>query len=204
MAFDAVILAGGRATRLGGTAKATLVFEGQPLLLRAVEAAAGARSLVVVGDAAPGLPEGVLVTRESPAYGGPVAALGAGFALLPVSDRQDENELVLVLACDVPGIGAAVVPLLRAARDDPTIDGALAVDPDGARQYLAAVFRRASLGSALRRSPLEGLSMRRLVEDMRLAEVPVAAGVADDVDDWADARRLRVSAEPGTELGTDG
>ncbi len=220
MAFDAVILSGGRASRLGGTAKATLLVDGRPLVIRALEAASGARTRVVVGDVAPGMPDGVLVTRESPAYGGPAAALGAGFAALlesdpqldpqtgPVTDR--DSDLVLVLACDMPWIGSAVTELLAAAASDPTCDGALAVDGDRARQYLAAVFRRRSLaaaltghslagsaldGSALDGPALDGLSMRRLIRDMTLAEVPVATHLSADVDTWSDVERLAVEVD---------
>ena len=49
--LDLIVIAGGRATRLGGLDKPALVFEGRPLLLRAVDAgiAVGARHTVVVG-----------------------------------------------------------------------------------------------------------------------------------------------------------
>ncbi len=49
MDFDAVILAGGRSSRLGGSPKAGLVIGGQTLLERALQAARGALAMVVVG-----------------------------------------------------------------------------------------------------------------------------------------------------------
>ena len=50
MEFDAVILAGGRSSRLGGTPKAALRFRGDTLLERSLLAAAGARSVAVSAD----------------------------------------------------------------------------------------------------------------------------------------------------------
>ncbi len=213
MAFDAVILSGGRASRLGGTAKATLLVDGRPLIGRALDAASDARTRVVVGDVAAWLPDGVLVTRESPRYGGPAAALGAGLAALSDSDPASDPapdpapDFVLVLACDMPWIGLAVTSLIAAAASDPGLDGALAVDGDGHRQYLAAVFRRRSLAAALTSQCLDGqslsgLSMRRLLGDMTLAEVPVAPDVSADVDTWSDVERLGVEIDPTQDAQT--
>ncbi len=194
MAFDAVILAGGRSSRLGGTPKATLLVEGRSLLARTLDAVSGARVRIVVGDRAPGLPDDVIVTRESPAYGGPVAALGAGLAQLPAPDDAGEPAFILVLACDMPGIGAAVNDLLDAAEADPDADAVVVVDGNGVRQHLAAVFRRDCLSGAVSRSPLAGVSMRRVFEGMKVTELPVAPGVCDDVDTWTDAERLGAQA----------
>lgn len=197
-----MILSGGRASRLGGTAKATLLVDGRHLVGRALDAASDARTRVVVGDVAAGLPDGVLVTRESPAYGGPAAALGAGFDALPDADPalDPETYFVMVLACDMPWIGSAVTELLAVAASDPGADGALAVDGDGARQYLAAVFRRRSLAAALTSQTLngqtlDGLSMHQLLRGMRLAEVPVAGHLVADVDTWSDVDRLGVEVD---------
>ena len=64
--FDAVILAGGRASRLGGIDKTALVAKGSTLLERAVQAAAGAEKIVVV-SARPGqvVPSAILSDRKS-------------------------------------------------------------------------------------------------------------------------------------------
>jgi len=188
MAFDAVVLSGGRGARLGGVVKATLVSGEVPLLLAAVGAAAGARMIVVVGDGAPGLSADVLLARETPPFGGPAAALGAGMGTLAL--HGEPAELVLVLACDMPRVATAVDVLLAAAASSPALDGVMAVDAEGRRQYLAAVYRSAPLTAALSgHSSLAGLSMRAL----QLGECQVPAEATRDVDTWADAARFGIT-----------
>jgi molybdopterin-guanine dinucleotide biosynthesis protein A len=86
-AFDAVVLAGGRAARLGGVDKPALRVGEHSLLGSVVGAAAGAgaRLVVVVGPARQELAAelGELRTvREDPPGGGPVPALRRGLAEL--------------------------------------------------------------------------------------------------------------------------
>src|SRR6266516_7706711 len=87
----AIVLAGGRASRLGGADKPGLVVGGRTLLATAVGAAtgAGAGHVVVVGPARTGLASGaratgsscrVVFVREHPPGAGPVAALRRGLA----------------------------------------------------------------------------------------------------------------------------
>ena len=203
MAFDAVVLSGGRASRLGGTPKATLVSNEVPLLFHAVQAAADARMTVVVGDGVPGLPAEVLLVRETPAFGGPVAGLGAGVDALRL--RGELAELLLVLACDMPGVAATVDVLLAAAASEPALDGVLAIDGDGRRQYLAAVYRSAPLSAALsaarlRHDCLDGLSMRDLIALLRLGEIGVPAEATRDIDTWADAARYGIAEPPAATM----
>ncbi|MFF0480446.1 DUF6457 domain-containing protein [Streptomyces sp. NPDC004435] len=80
-AYDAVVLAGGAARRLGGVDKPGLRVGGRALLDRVLAACAGARLTVVVGDPRPTV-RPVRWTRERPAGTGPVAALAAGAAAL--------------------------------------------------------------------------------------------------------------------------
>uniref|UniRef100_UPI0039EF6021 molybdenum cofactor guanylyltransferase n=1 Tax=Sinomonas sp. G460-2 TaxID=3393464 RepID=UPI0039EF6021 len=49
LAFDAIVLAGGRSSRLGGYPKPRLVYEGVTLLDRALGAVSAARRVAVVG-----------------------------------------------------------------------------------------------------------------------------------------------------------
>ena len=49
MEFDAVILSGGRSSRLGGVPKSGLIYDGATLLERSLQAAGGAAAAVVVG-----------------------------------------------------------------------------------------------------------------------------------------------------------
>ncbi len=95
--YDAVLLAGGRASRMSGIDKTALVADGLALSDHAVAAAARARSVVLVGlrDGRTA-PDGVVVTREDPPFGGPVAGIAAGLVAVP-----EPAPWTLVLACDL-------------------------------------------------------------------------------------------------------
>jgi len=192
MEFDAIVLAGGRSSRMG-SAKSALVFEGRPLVELAVEAARGARTVVVVGPDELA-PAGVLTARESPALGGPAAALAAGI------DRLDDAPApwVLVLACDLPRAGEAVRALLQAALPHTRgeCDAVVAVDDSGRRQPLLAVYRTDALvraaASARSSGDLAGLPLRRLVGGLHSVEVAVDGALCADVDTPEQARSFGI------------
>ncbi|MFZ6991167.1 molybdenum cofactor guanylyltransferase [Curtobacterium sp. RRHDQ66] len=197
--YDAVLLAGGRASRLGGVDKTAIVADGVTLSDRALAAAEGAEQIVVVGlpddrDA----PSRAVRTREDPPFGGPVAALAAGTAALSTPPRATSPSAVapwtLVLACDLVHPGRAAAELLRiaASRSDrmPT-DGFVAVDDDGRRQPLLALYRSDALRDALRAAgDPRDLSMRRLLAPLDLTSVPLSSAICADVDDPEDVARL--------------
>src|SRR4051812_48035383 len=79
--WTAVVLAGGRAARLGGRAKPQLEVGGRAMLATVLAAAAGATARVVVGPPQP-VPAGVVVVREEPPGGGPVTAVRAGLSVV--------------------------------------------------------------------------------------------------------------------------
>lgn len=194
--FDAVLLAGGRASRVDGVDKTAFTSGDATLLDRAVEASAGARTLVVVGLREGRLPPaGALLTREQPARSGPVTALAAGLDVVP-----RPAPWTLVLACDLPRAPEAVRALLEdGGRHDGAgerRDGLLAVDSGGRRQPLLGFYRTGALQArldALRaEGPLVGLSLRRLLDGLDLLEVPVADELSADVDTAGDADRLGV------------
>lgn len=194
----AVVLAGGRATRLDGTPKAGLSLDGRTLLDRALDAVAEAGEVVVVGEHED-TPRRVRFAVEEPRYGGPVAALRAGLDALP-APAPDAAARVAVLAVDMPRVTAATVRRLVDAAapvsddDGPDAsdapDGAVLVGEDGRRQ-LAMVLRRTSLLAALP-SPADatGMPLHRLLAGLRLVEVPGEGREARDVDTWADLRAL--------------
>ena len=187
MIVDALILAGGRSARLGGSSerkpvsKPRLEIDGVSLLRRTVDAArrAGAREVVVVGDAT-GVDD-VVAVREEPMFGGPVAAIEAGLRALTAP-----ADALLVLACDMPGIEAALPRLTTGFRGD----GVIASD-GGRRQQLAVAVTPAALGAALAALPTTvDASMRALLDTLDLTEIPVPDGSTDDIDTWDDAARL--------------
>jgi molybdopterin-guanine dinucleotide biosynthesis protein A len=178
VAWDAIVLAGGRGSRLGGVDKAALVVGGSSLLDRTLHAVSGADRVVVVGDVdAPG----AVVVQESPRHGGPAAAVGAGLA-------EVTAPYVLLVGCDQPFVAEALETLLAEADGD----GVVAVDADGRRQHLMTVARTAALGeSATTLGDLDGQSLRALLAPLALREVAVPARSALDIDTWDDHERAR-------------
>ncbi|SED98503.1 Molybdopterin-guanine dinucleotide biosynthesis protein A [Streptomyces sp. 3213] len=198
-AYDAVVLAGGGARRLGGADKPGLRVGGRALLDRVLTACADARTTVVVADPRP-TTRPVRWAREDPPGAGPVAALDAGL-------RHTAADTVLVLSADLPFLEPATVRrLLTALRTDGT-DGALLTDADERDQPLVAAYRAQALRRALTAlttaasvsgsaagGGLTGLPLRRLTAALDLTRVPdpVASFDCDTWDDLAIARaRIR-------------
>ncbi len=180
--FDAIVLAGGRGSRLGAPSKPEFVLGGRRLVDVALSAVTSARRIVLVG---PGpAPEGVLLTREDPPFGGPVAAVAAGFAGLP-----DHAAWTVLLACDLPAAEAGVARLLS-ADPDPAGDGVCLVDMDGRLQWLLGCYRTEALAHRLaNRGDPPLTAMYRLLQPLRLLGLESDATITDDVDTPADAAR---------------
>ncbi len=179
--YDAIVLAGGRGSRLGGVAKPQLAVAGQTLLARAVEAVRGAGTIVVVGPEQP-VPVVVTWAVEEPPGGGPVAAIAAGVV-------STAAEIVVVLAADLPWIAPAVPRLVGAV---PPSGTALLVDGGGRANYLASAWRRRDLVAALAAiGGADGAAMRALVALVPWVPVPDEDGWGRDCDTWDDLARAR-------------
>ncbi|MGA8045128.1 MAG: NTP transferase domain-containing protein [Dermatophilaceae bacterium] len=211
---DAVILAGGRATRLGGATKPLVEVAGRSLLQRALDAAAGADRIVVVGPVP--VPPGVLSTVEDPPFSGPAAGLAAGLAVLagsaePTPPRAAQPSpagpapWTLVLAADVPRAASAVPVLLSVAADDPPADGVCFHDAQSHPQWMLAVYRSASLRAAVATVITTDLSMRRLLAPLTITTVPGDPSDIADCDTWqdVDAARAREGAAMGSTARKD-
>lgn len=200
MVIDAIVLAGGRSSRLGEVPKARLAYRQATLLEHAVDAVDFARATVVVGDAAGIRSPGILIAREEPAFGGPAAAVAAGIQRLSES-QSTPSDFTFVLACDMPAAAIATAALLEALVGGIASDGLLAIDGEQRPQPLAAVYRTASLAAAAAEhghlAGLDGVSMFRLIEGLALTRVAVPPGSTDDVDTWDDAARFGI-ARPRT------
>jgi len=149
--YDAIVLTGGRARRLGGAYKPGIVVGGRSLAERVAGAVRGAARVVVVGPPALGIIADV-VTTESPVGGGPAAALEAGLAHVTAP-------VVAALAGDLPFLTGTVVDELRLAlAADPAAAAAVLVDDTGRDQPLCAVWRPELLRDALATvgDPVEG------------------------------------------------
>ncbi|MGW3283742.1 NTP transferase domain-containing protein [Streptomyces sp. NPDC001002] len=204
-AYDAVVLAGGAARRLGGADKPGVRVGGRALLDRVLAACADARTTVVVADVRP-TARPVLWAREEPPGGGPVAALAAGLA-------HTTADHVVVLSADLPFLEPTTVRRLLAALRAGGTEGALLTDADGRDQPLVAAYRADALrrelaalagadgegadakkGTGVPAAALTGLPLRRLVSALHLTRVPdpVASFDCDTWDDIAAARaRIR-------------
>jgi molybdopterin-guanine dinucleotide biosynthesis protein A len=209
MIVDALILAGGRSSRLGHsgegntpTDKRNLQIDGVSLLRRSIHAVqqAGVRTVIVVGDEVVDdvvvddvLVDDVVAVREEPRFAGPVAAIAAGMTALPGT-----ADALVVIACDMPGIGAALPALLSGFTGDGVIgDGVIAIDT-GRRQPLAIAVDPTSLVAALNMLPtVVDASMRQLLAHLDLTDTLVPNGSTDDIDTWDDAARFGIVATTG-------
>ncbi|MFI1915946.1 NTP transferase domain-containing protein [Nocardia sp. NPDC020380] len=192
---DAIVLAGGRASRMGGVDKPAIVVGGQSMLDAALGAVAGCARTVVVGPHRPELPPEILQAQEIPAGGGPVAAIAAGMGMLAGCEFPAGH--IVVLAADMPFLTMqAVDELLMHARESGA-DAVFAADASGRPQYLVGVWRRTALCEALNAlDSLVNRPMKALVPvDTALVPLP---GV-DDCDTPEDVRRARTAAARAAE-----
>jgi len=165
--FDAIILAGGQAERLGGADKPGLLVGGQSMAAAVSRAAvaAGARRLILVGPDRPDLAgiearDGLVRAREEPPGAGPVPALRAGLG-------HARAPWVAVLAADLPFLRASH---LRAILDAASAVagaacgaacGALLADDTGRAQWLTGCWPTAGLRAGL--AGYAGTSLRGLL-----------------------------------------
>jgi molybdopterin-guanine dinucleotide biosynthesis protein A len=189
--YTAVVLAGGRAARLGGRAKPQLEVGGRTMLGAVLAAVADADRRVVVGPPQP-LPEDVVRVREAPPGGGPVAALRAG---LP----EVTTDVVAVLAGDLPFLTAGLVAELRRGL---SADGILVVDETGRDQLLLGVWRSTALRSALA-DTTGPTSLRRVLAPLALQRLRPAVPPGTpppwmDCDTPADLARARQLSGEGS------
>ncbi len=189
------------------------------MLSRVLAAVVDAAPRIVVGPAQ-SVPEGVRITREQPAGGGPVAALAAGLAVLDADSTAlaaglaapsagpatlDDGtggaevmpvEFVAVLAADQPFLTGTAIGALRAAAAQGGADGAVFVDGDR-RHYLCGVWRIDALhrGLAALGGP-DGAAVRQLLAALRVVPVRLAGPQpapwfdCDTADDVASAERF--------------
>ncbi|MFI8832976.1 NTP transferase domain-containing protein [Streptomyces afghaniensis] len=190
-AYDAVVLAGGAARRLGGADKPGVRVGGRALLDRVLAACAGARGTVVVAAPRP-TARPVTWAQEDPPGGGPLAALDAGL-------RHTTAEHVVVLSADLPFLEEHTVDRLLSTLRARAADGVLLTDPEGRDQPLVAAYDASRLREVLtlltdRHDGLAGLPLRRLIAELDLTRIsdPVASFDCDTWDDIATARaRIR-------------
>ncbi|TQK53018.1 molybdopterin-guanine dinucleotide biosynthesis protein A [Streptomyces sp. SLBN-118] len=190
-AYDAIVLAGGAAKRLGGADKPSVSVGGRALLDRVLGVCRDAgRTVVVGGRRATARP--VVWAREEPPGGGPLAALDAGV-------RQVEEGAVLVLSADLPFLGQRTVRRLIGTLGTSGREAALLSDAGGRDQPLVAAYRTEPLRRELallatEYGSLAGLPLRLLTQELDLARIDAEPLASFDCDTWEDisAARARI------------
>jgi len=195
LSLTALLVSGGKATRLGSITKTALTVGGVPLIKRALTAVRDVSPhcpAVVVGDTE-GLDDLGHVThlRENPPFSGPAAAIAAGV-------EHVTTEFVAVLAADLPLIDAHTVRALIDAvgeSDCAVPDCAVAVDPAGRAQYLTAVWRTRALAEVTSAAEVAHQPARTLYDRCEWVPVHLEQATTADIDTFADAQRFGVDVE---------
>ncbi len=187
-AWTAVVLAGGRGSRLGGVDKPQLRLEGRSLLGRVLDAIPPTVPVLVVGPVQD-VPRPVGFCREQPPFGGPVAAVAAAVGSV-------RTPLLGLVGGDMPWAGALLTDLAdqAAERGVGTIPDAgealVPVDSAGRRQALCSVLATSAVRAALTRlGDGNGVSMRTLLGELTVVEFAVPAPQAAalrDIDEPGD------------------
>jgi len=136
--FGAILLVGGRSTRMG-QAKATLDWHGEPLagrVARVLARAVGDGPVVVVsapGQEVPGLPVGAEVVEDPHEGDGPLRGLATGLAAL-----EGRAEIAFASSVDLPFLNAPFIMAILAAIEG---DDAAVPAAEDRRYPLPAAYR---------------------------------------------------------------
>lgn len=199
--LQAVLLAGGTGSRLGGEDKALLMRGGSTLLSRWLEELELRKiRTAVVGPVhlRAQVPEGVDLVQEEPAFSGPAAGILAGARALQHSGQLGEGpSATLVLAVDLVSPGPVLEWLLAQLGAATAADAVLPRDESGRDQYLcmavptAWLQRRAQelgpagLANARARTLLDGFDgVGTLVRPVIPAELGADIDTVEDALRW--------------------
>lgn len=179
--YDAVVLAGGKARRLGGADKPMVSVGGVSLLDRAIQACAGAGRTIVVGPRRATV-RPVHHVREQPVHAGPLAALAEGV-------RWVRAPFVVVLAADLPFVRREMVTELLLQTAGSGVEGAVMLETQGRDNPLFAAYRTEAVRQGLkltldRHGALTDLPIRLLTNALALRHVPDVGGASFDCDTW--------------------
>jgi len=155
-----IVLGGGRSSRMG-SAKALLLWHGEPLLARTAAVVCRVATPVVVVHAhdqtLPPLPEGVELAQDARPDRGPLEGLAAGLRHL-----QGRAELVVVTATDLPFLHPDFLAALIAQIGDAPVIAPVA---EGRPHPLAAVYRADLLPRVEERLAQDSLRVSLLLDE---------------------------------------
>jgi molybdenum cofactor cytidylyltransferase len=191
--FGAVILAAGASTRMGSP-KQLLALDGQPLIVRAVEAALASPAwpvVVVLGAHAekirPALARLPVLVAENPAWAeGMAASIRAGIATLRQFSRH--LDAALLALCDQPAFSAGTIARLVAAQR--TAGRSIVAARYGGRNGAPALFLREHFAALAALTGEEGARPLLNGDPARVAAVDLPE-LALDLDTPADVAALR-------------
>lgn len=175
--YDAIVPAGGAATRLGGIDKPGVEIGGRRIIDRVLDALASAARIVVVGDTVQ-LPDGVVTAHDPEPECGPAGAVAAGLAHITAV-------VVVLVAADMPFVTR---PLVERLVTDVRDDGAIAVGHDGQPQWLLSAWRTDALRAA---GLTPSSSLRAALQPLAWQSTPVDATELLDCDTPDDVLRAR-------------
>ena len=184
---DSIIVAGGKATRMGGLDKAMLPLglSGKTLLEDIIKSCPG--KVYVVGNPREIGIDGAEVTwvPDLNPDGGPAAGLWSG--LISVT-----SEYVFISAADQTLSSETVSALISAALGS---DGAWAIRSDGSGQPLCACVRTDLLRELL--APTQGINQSplRLLSSLKMVGVEVNPDQVVDFDTWQDVAKAVKGSE---------
>ncbi|MDO5031949.1 molybdenum cofactor guanylyltransferase [Corynebacterium sp.] len=171
--LGAIIVAGGRGSRMGGVDKASVRVGGVRMLDRLMHHLPYGADTVVVSPHWLGTPQ----VCETPLYGGPAAGIAAGYRFLAARSSASR---VAVLAVDAPESPLVLPQLLVALEKAPAVEAAVAAN-QGQLQPLCALWQAEALGRAITRlGEVHNRSARSLLRAAGpLAVVPVGEEIRD-------------------------
>ena len=190
----AVVLAGGRGSRMGGEDKGLVLLAGRPLVHWVIAAVAPQVDALCLSAnrhvdryAAWGYP---VFTDAHAGFAGPLAGIESALQRL-------ETPLLLCVPCDVPLLPDDLVDRLRRALDDPRIDLAVACGDDRCHPVIA-LLRQRCLSSLTGFLAAGGRGVAVWQGSLARAEVPFPGTAFTNVNDAAGLAdfSVRLAGEP--------
>jgi molybdopterin-guanine dinucleotide biosynthesis protein A len=203
--WTALVLAGGRGSRLGFEDKAAITIDGQSLLDQLLASIPEDVPVVVAGPERP-TRRPVTFRADQPEFGGPVSGIASGLQAVA-------TPLTVLLAVDMPWAGPLVEHLVA---EFATCEASalVPVDTSGFRQPLCTVVRTEAVRAALvGLGDPRGRSVRELMSLIDVQERPLREAEmcwVNDIDTPDDLRKARssqalsavVAPPPGTDQST--
>lgn len=192
----AVVLTGGRSSRMGGRHKPAILVDGHSVIdrtLTALWSAAPDANVVIAGSdegLSPSRRHQVTVVREHPPFSGPLAGVRAAVESISSSDG-----LIILLGGDLPFLSARTLQkLLGAAAAGVPL--ASCVDATGHLQYLCAAWQQDVLRSQLAKiDDPAGIPLKALFDGLHAELVDTDPDELRDIDTPHDLARAMTTKD---------